>query len=118
MSRTIWEIIDRERWLGQRTLHGAHDYQLHNESLDRIEKAVQAEIDGWIADRGNWIRRFEKANRTNAELETRHFDLLEEIVDALHDVISYAPPCTITAEYAEQKLPEYQQELSKAKEGK
>jgi hypothetical protein len=40
----IKEIIDKERWLGQRTLDGAYDYQVHNESLHRIEAAVNEHI--------------------------------------------------------------------------
>jgi len=40
----INKLIDNERWLGQKTLHGEHDYREHNESLDRIAKAIEKRI--------------------------------------------------------------------------
>jgi len=41
----INKLIDNERWLGQKTLHGEHDYREHNESLDRIAKSIEKRVD-------------------------------------------------------------------------
>jgi uncharacterized coiled-coil protein SlyX len=40
------------------------------------------------------------------ELEAQVADYKEDLIDALQDVINYAPPCTSSIEYAEKRLKE------------
>jgi uncharacterized coiled-coil protein SlyX len=41
-----------------------------------------------------------------AELEAQVADFKEDLIDALQDVINYAPACTASIEYAEKRLKE------------
>lgn len=41
-----------------------------------------------------------------AELEAQVADYKEDLIDALQDVINYAPACTSSIEYAEKRLKE------------
>jgi uncharacterized coiled-coil protein SlyX len=41
-----------------------------------------------------------------AELEAQVVDYKEDLIEALQDVINYAPPCTSSIEYAEKRLKE------------
>jgi len=57
---TIKEIIDHNRWLGQRTLNGEYDWQAHNISLDHIQAQLEKECDVVL----------EQSNKRIAELES------------------------------------------------
>ena len=48
-----------------------------------------------------------------AELEAQNLDLLEEVVDALRDVVFFVPRPTTTSAHADKVLPRYEQQLKK-----
>ena len=50
-----------------------------------------------------------------AELEAQNIDLLEEVVDALQDVVFFVPRPTTTSAHADKVLPKYEQQLKKAR---
>ena len=51
------------------------------------------------------------ANKRIAELEAQNRNLLEEVVDALQDVVFYVPRPTTTSAHADKVLPKYEQQL-------
>ena len=59
--------------------------------------------------------RADKAEQRIAELEKQNIDLLEEVVDALQDVVFFSPRPTTTSAHADKVLPRYEQQLKKAR---
>ena len=57
----------------------------------------------------------EAAKQRIKELEKQNIDLLEEVVDALQDVVFYVPRPTTTSAHADRVLPEYERQLKKAR---
>ena len=57
----------------------------------------------------------ETQHKKIAELEKQNIDLLEEVVDALRDVVFFVPRPTTTSAHADKVLPRYEQQLKKAR---
>ena len=84
---------------GQATYH----YQLEYWGMFRVQELELAP--GWDGHTPD------DAIQRIAELEAQNLELLEEVVDALQDVVAYAPRPTATSKHADEALAKYEQQL-------